>query len=128
MITKLLGWFILSYGLMNIVVFSSIFSGFRQFFIDWGNNPYAPFNEFGSFIAKLITCPMCFSFHGGWFLTLTMFSPTFEMYGLSTNYSWFFDAILSSGAVWIINSIVEWFEQNRPVQQQLPIDDDQEIL
>jgi hypothetical protein len=28
--------------------------------------------------------------------------------------SWFFDGILSSGAVWAINSIVEWFEENRP--------------
>jgi hypothetical protein len=28
--------------------------------------------------------------------------------------SWFFDGILSSGAVWAINAIVEYFEENRP--------------
>ena len=128
MITKLLGWFILSYGLMNIVVFSSIFRGVRQFFIDWGNNPQAPFNEFGLFMATLITCPMCFSFHGGWFLTLMVFSPTVELFGISSNISWFFDAIMSSGAVWIINSVVEWFEQNRPTQPELPTENEQEIL
>ena len=32
--------------------------------------------------------------------------------------SWFFDAILSSGAVWIINSIIEWFEENRLSNQK----------
>jgi len=26
----------------------------------------------------------------------------------------FFDGMLASGGVWAINSIVEWFEDNRP--------------
>jgi hypothetical protein len=30
--------------------------------------------------------------------------------------SWFFDGVMSSGAVWVINSIIEWFEENRPVR------------
>lgn len=47
MITKLLAWLILSYGLMNIMVFSSIFEGFRNFFNKWGNNPYYPFRPVG---------------------------------------------------------------------------------
>jgi hypothetical protein len=33
--------------------------------------------------------------------------------------SLFFDAILSSGAVWAINAIIEWFEENRlSIQKQ----------
>jgi hypothetical protein len=28
--------------------------------------------------------------------------------------SWFFDGMLASGSTWAINSIIEWFEENRP--------------
>jgi hypothetical protein len=111
---NILTWFILSYGLMNIMVYGSIFQGLRDFFKRWGNNQYSPFNGLGDFISGILTCPMCFSFHGGWFLSLTVFSPTFQFFGTPIGVSWFFDAILSSGAVWGINAIVEWFEENRP--------------
>jgi hypothetical protein len=57
---------------------------------------------------------MCFSFHGGWVLSLLIFSPTFFIFGTPLWISWFFDGILSSGAVWAINAIIEWFEENRP--------------
>lgn len=99
---------------MNIMVFGSIFQGVRNFFNNWGSNPNAPFQYFGEFISGILSCPMCFSFHGGWFLSLTIFSPVNEIFLVSPNISWFFDAILSSGAVWAINSIIEWFELNRP--------------
>jgi hypothetical protein len=42
----------------------------------------------------------------------------YEILGLTPYASWFFDAFLSSGSVWIINSIVEWFEENRPSNNQ----------
>jgi hypothetical protein len=99
---------------MNIMVYGSIFRKFRQFFIDWGNNDYAPFQSVGGFISGILTCPMCFSFHGGWFLSLFIFSPTAEIFMTPLWISWFFDGILSSGAVWTINAVIEWFEQNRP--------------
>ena len=57
---------------------------------------------------------MCFSFHGGWFLSLVIFSPVHTLYGIPIWGSWFFDGILSSGTVWAINAIVEYFEENRP--------------
>ena len=41
---NILTWFILSYGLMNIMVYGSIFQGFRDFFQKWGNNKLLPFN------------------------------------------------------------------------------------
>jgi len=116
MITKLLTWFILSYGLMNIMVFGSIFQGLRDFFNKWGSNPYAPFQPIGNFISGILSCPMCFSFHSGWFLSITIFSPISVFFGTPLWISWFFDGILSSGAVWAINAIIEWFEQNRPTQ------------
>ena len=114
MITKILTWFILSYGLMNIMVYGSIFRKFRQFFIDWGNNDYAPFQSVGGFISGILTCPMCFSTWGGFFLGAAIFSPTAEIFMTPLWISWFFDGILSSGAVWAINAVIEWFEQNRP--------------
>ena len=112
----LLAWFILSYGLMNIMVYGTIFQRLRNFFNDWGNDPEAPFYVIGEFISGILTCPMCFSFHGGWFLSILVFSPSLEIFNSPLWGSWFFDGIMSSGAVWVINSVVEWFEENRPKQ------------
>jgi hypothetical protein len=112
---EILVWFILSYGLMNIMVFGSIFQGLRNFFQNWGESQ-SPFNGLGQFISGILTCPMCFSFHGGWVLSLLIFSPNFNIFGTPLWISWFFDGILSSGAVWAINSIIEWFEENRPAK------------
>jgi len=116
MTTNILTWFILSYGLMNIMVFSSIFEGVRTFFNKWGDNEYALFRPVGQFISEILSCPMCFGFHGGWFLSLTIFSPTFMLYETPLWISWFFDGIISSGSVWAINAIIEWFEENRPTK------------
>jgi hypothetical protein len=111
---KILIWFVMSYGLMNIMVYGSIFQGLRNFFQKWGDNDKQLFNGVGKFISGILTCPMCFSYHGGWFLSLVIFSPTLGLFGTPISVSWFFDAILSSGAVWAINAVVEWFEENRP--------------
>ena len=110
----LLIWLLAAYGMSNILVYGSIFQGLRNFFRKWGDNQSASFSQVGDFISGILTCPMCFSFHGGWFLSLTIYSPTFEIFGTPLWVSWFFDAILSSGAVWAINAVVEWFEENRP--------------
>jgi len=110
----ILTWFILSYGLMNIMVYGSIFQGVRDFFKKWGDSEHAPFKGLGHFISGILTCPMCFSTWGGFILSLTVFSPTYGLFGTPLGINWFFDGILSSGAVWVINAIVEWFEENRP--------------
>ena len=120
MITKLLLWIIMSYGLMNIMVYGSIFAFFRNFLKKWGytditpGHPKYPFHQLGAFMSDMISCPMCFSFHGGWFLSLVIFSPTYCLFTTPLWISWFFDGIISSGAVWAINSVIEWFEVNRP--------------
>jgi hypothetical protein len=43
-----------------------------------------------------------------------LISPTYYLFGTTPWISWFFDGLLASGAVWAINAIIEWFEQNRP--------------
>ena len=118
MMVKILVWFILSYGLMNIVVFSSIFSGFRNGLKSWGENPFMPLQFLGKFLSELTSCPMCFSTWGGFFLGIFVYSPIHILFGMSNTYSWFFDGILSSGAVWAINTIIEWFEENRLSNQR----------
>ncbi len=112
--TQLVLWSIMAYGLSNIVVYGSIFAGPRKFINKWANNEYAPLQGLGRFLEGMTSCMMCFGFHCGWFLSLLVYSPVHEILGLTSYASWFFDAMLSSGAVWAINSIIEWFEQNRP--------------
>jgi hypothetical protein len=57
---------------------------------------------------------MCCSTWVGFFLGAVVTSPTYWLFGTTPVISWFFDGLLASGAVWAINSIIEWFEQNRP--------------
>jgi hypothetical protein len=110
----LIAWFMISYGLMNIMVYGSIFPGLRNKINELGNNQYTPFKGLFKFISGILSCPMCFSTWGGFFLGIFIVSPTNYLFGTSVTISWFFDGLLSSGAVWAINAIVEWFEQNRP--------------
>ena len=114
MITQILVWFIMSYGLMNIMVYGSIFQGLRDFLKRWGDNKQLPFNFLGKFLSGLINCPLCFSTWSGFLLSLLIFSPTNHIFNTPLGYSWFFDGITSAGAVWAINGIIEWFEENRP--------------
>ena len=103
-------WFILSYGFMNIMVYGSIFQWLRDWARDSANDLKRPSHYLGKFLNGVLSCPMCFSFHGGWVLSLLVYSPCHEIFHMKFLTSWFFDAILSSGAVWAINSIIEWFE------------------
>jgi hypothetical protein len=106
---KILSWFILCYGLMNIVVYGRIFKSFRDFFEKLSEKS----NRIGSFIYELITCPMCFSVWVGFFMGSVIWSPVHYLFEAPMAYSWFFDGILASGAVWAINSLVEFFEESR---------------
>jgi hypothetical protein len=73
--TMLLAWFVMAYGFSNIMVYGSIFRGFRERLKKWGNNQYAPFQGVGKFFSDLISCMMCTSTWIGFFLGLFIFSP-----------------------------------------------------
>ena len=109
---KIFIWIMLCYGLTNIVVFGMIFENFREFFNKWSNTQNI-FNFVGGFIYKIITCPMCFGLYAGIFFSITVFSPSHIFFNTPIWYSWFIDGILSSGCVWLTNSVVEFFEENR---------------
>jgi hypothetical protein len=106
-------WFFLAYGFTNIMVWGSIFAGMRNKIAELGDNILFPFFPIFKFISGILSCMMCCSTWVGFFLGLFIYSPTHEHFGLTTDISWFFDGLLASGAVWAINGIVEWYENNR---------------
>ena len=108
-------WLLAAYGMSNILVYGSIFQGLRDGIKKWGGT-MLPFNGLAKFVGDLLTCMMCTSTWVGFFLGITYYSPSTSLIGTPVWISWFFDGILSSGAVWTINAIVEWFEENRPTK------------
>ena len=111
MMTTLLAWLIAAYGMSQIIVYGSIFEGFRASIHKWGNNPFAPFGtSIGKFISGLISCMMCTSTWVGFTMSF-MWSPFVNYMGVHAALGVFFDGMLASGGVWAINAIVEWFEK-----------------
>ena len=107
-------WILMAYGMSQILVYGSIFESFRNGIHKWGNDEYAPFQGVGKFLSGLISCMMCTSTWVGFFFGIFLYSPVNIFLEVTPWISWFFDGMLASGAVWAINSIVEWFEENRP--------------
>ena len=107
-------WILMAYGLSQILVYGSIFESLRQGLHKWGADEKAPFQSFGEFLSGLIKCMMCTSTWVGFAYGLGFWSPTNQLFEVTPYLSWFLDGMLASGGVWITNSIVEWFEENRP--------------
>ena len=106
-------WILLNYGLTNIVVFGVIFEPVRNWFEKIANSG-SKFKKIGGFFNELINCPMCFATWSGIFFSIAMqWSLTNIAFGAPTIISWLFDGILTSGAVWALNSIIEFFEESR---------------
>ena len=107
---------IAAYGMSSILVYGSIFNGLRN----WIHKNAEPnigwvlFRSIFSFISELIKCMLCTSTWVGFSLSMALYSPWHEMIGLNKYISIFFDGMLSAGAVWAINGVIEWFEENRP--------------
>jgi len=116
MITQLLLWMVMAYGMTNIIVYGSIFNGPRNAINRWAENEFTPFNGFWVFVSNMIKCMMCASTWIGFFFGIFLYSPVHEILGVTPWASWFFDGMLASGSVWAINAIIEWYELNRPKQ------------
>jgi hypothetical protein len=91
------------------MVYGSIFEGFRNTISLLG----AKFSVL-KFFSDLLSCMMCTSTWVGFFLGFVLISPSHYLFLTPKWYSWFFDGLMASGAVWAMNSIIEWFEENRP--------------
>jgi len=112
---KLLIFLLTAYGISNIVVFSSIFSKWRNFWASVSPN----------FWGTLFTCMICFPTWVGFFGSALIWSPS-EYYQIVTEgvsffklftipkglISVFLDGCLTSGAVWLIHSFQEMMEKH----------------
>ena len=103
---ELIVFLLLVYGITNIIVFGSIFEWLRKFCVK-----ISP-----KILGKLIRCPMCLSMWVGMFVSyvfiLSNTATPMTLYGV--NYlpvTIFFDGCLSSGGVWLIHTIQEYFEK-----------------
>lgn len=112
--TQLILWMIMAYGMTNILVYGSIFENVRNFIKKRASLPGTLFHGFFVFLADMLGCMMCCSTWVGFFFGMFLFSPVQNFLEVNGWVSWFFDGMLASGSVWAINSIIEWFEENRP--------------
>ncbi len=103
---KIILFVLVSYGITNILVFGSIFEWLRVLL-----DKYNP-----KFLGSLIKCPLCLSTWVG-----ALLSITFGYFGLSTPFTEygitilplliFLDACFTSGCVWLIHTMQEFFEK-----------------
>lgn len=115
--TQLILWMVMVYGMTNIIVYGSIFNRPRNAINKASNTPGFPLRGFFIFVSDMIKCVMCCSTWIGFFFGIFLYSPVHEILGVTNIVSWFFDGMLASGSAWAINSIIEWFEENRPKKQ-----------
>lgn len=115
--TQLTLWILMTYGISNILVYGSIFNTPRNFIIKESQNPENYFSDFFTFLKEMLSCMMCTPTWVGFIFGIFLFSPVNQILGVNPYISWFFDGMLASGTTWIINSIIEWFEENRPTNK-----------
>lgn len=98
------------YGICNILIYGSIFDGFRNLLSKLGTGGYSLF--------KLFTCFLCLSVWIGFAMTLILnyfgYSNLTPMGSLGINNIYlmtFLNGMLSSGGVWIVHTLQEYFEK-----------------
>lgn len=110
---QLLIFILLCYGATNIVVYGSIFKGFREFWLKY--NP--------SFFGQLFTCMVCLPFWWGFVASVVLGSPVGNAFDISdlsvfdftipnSYIATFFDCCLASGTVWVLHTVQEAFERH----------------
>jgi hypothetical protein len=100
--TVIIFWAIMAYGMSTILVYGSIFDKGRAFI-----------KRNSKFFGELIGCMLCTSTWVGFFFSICfggLTNKVLEMHWLPTI---FFDGMFTAGAVWAINGIIEFFEENR---------------
>lgn len=103
MISVIVLWSFMAYGMTSIIVWGSIFENVRN----WIKGK-------SKFFGDLISCTLCTSTWIGFFMSFLLGSISsvyFETYAIV---NLFFDGMFTAGIVWAINSIVEYYEENRP--------------
>lgn len=105
--TNLIIFILASYGISNILVYSSIFEGLRTNLAKLGTGPKS--------LYKLFNCMMCMPTWIGFMLSAGLQlsgAPTpFSTYGVDNFVlTIFLDGVLASGSVYTFNVLVEYLE------------------
>ena len=98
----LIFWSFIAYGMMTIIVYGSIFEKPREWIKGHSN-----------FFGELISCPLCTGTWVGFFMSLTLGSLSSVYFHTFFLINVFVDGMFTAGAVWAINSIIEFFEESR---------------
>jgi hypothetical protein len=94
-------WSFMAYGMTTIIVYGSIFNGFRTWIGTKSN-----------FFGELLGCPLCTSTWVGFFLSITLGGICTKYFDVGY-FGIFFDGIFTAGVVWAINAFIEFFEESR---------------
>ena len=111
---QLVMFMIAAYGMTTILVYGSIFNGLRDKIKIAGSEVggYLTRPTF-KFISDLISCMLCTGTWVGFFLSLLLGGLTNHYFNVPWYICLFTDGMFSAGAVWMLNGIIEFFEENR---------------
>lgn len=98
----LIFWALMGYGMTSILVWGSIFEKQR----DW-------IRRHSKFFGDLISCVLCTGTWVGFFLSITLGGLATRLLDVNWFVSVFYDGIYTAGSVWMINAIIEFFEESR---------------
>jgi hypothetical protein len=101
MIGLLIFWTFIAYGMTTIIVYGSIFEGPRTWI-----------TKHSKFFGELINCPLCTATWVGFFLSITLGGITKIFFNVGY-FGIFYDGVFTAGSVWALNSVIEFFEENR---------------
>jgi hypothetical protein len=102
MISIIVLWAFIGYGMTTILVYGSIF-----------DMPRAWIKVNSKFFGDLIKCVMCTSTWVGFFMSICLGGLTTRILDTHWAPSIFFDGLATCGMVWAINGIIEFFEESR---------------
>jgi len=102
MISIIVLWAFMGYGLTTILVYGSIFEVPRE-----------RIKKNSKFFGDLIKCVMCTSTWVGFFMSIVLGGLSTRILETHWVLSIFFDGMATCGMVWAINGIVEFFEESR---------------
>ncbi len=103
MISVIVLWSFMAYGMTSIIVWGSIFENVRNWI-----------KVKSKFFGDLISCTLCTSTWIGFFMSFLLGSISSVYFDTYAIVNVFFDGMFTAGIVWAINSIVEYYEENRP--------------
>lgn len=103
-VVRIFLWIMIAYGMSTIITAGAIFEKQRSWIIKRSH-----------FWGGFITCMLCIPTWSGFFLSFVLGGLTSEYFDspIIPYIGWFFDGMFTAGAVWAINSLIEFFEESR---------------